>query len=77
MQLGNSVRYMVKKALNTWAQKRKQELIDSGKIMGYSDIGTDIVEKFALVLNSEHRKGILEVGVKSKLSEVTGDHQVF
>ena len=73
MQVGNSVRYMVKQACNirTWAQKRKQELIDSGKIVGYADIGADIVEKCALLLNSEHRKGILEVGVKSKLSEVT------
>ena len=71
--VGNSIKYIVKQSCNirTWAQKRKQELIDSGKIVTYSDISVDIVEKCGLILYSEFRKGLLEAGVELHLIELT------
>ena len=71
--VSNSIKYLVKQSCNirTWAQKRKQELIDSGKIVTYSDICTDVVEKCGLILHSEYRKGLLEAGVSLQLVELT------
>lgn len=72
LQVGKALKYMTKQACNirAWAQKRKQELIDSGKIIGYSDISKDIVEKSVMILNSDYRKGLIEAGVNTKLIEV-------
>lgn len=74
LEIGSSIKYIVKQVCNIrqWAQKRKQILIDSGKIIGYADIGKDIVEKCALILNSEYRKGLINSGVQTKLTEITG-----
>ncbi|OMJ88244.1 hypothetical protein SteCoe_9826 [Stentor coeruleus] len=72
-QVGNSIKHIVKQSTNirNWAQKRKQELIDAGKVIGYTEIGKDIVEKCTLILNSEFRKGLQEAGVELKLTELT------
>ena len=46
-------------------------MIDSGKVVGYLEIAKEIVEKCALILNSEFRKGLTEAGINTKLHELT------
>jgi hypothetical protein len=71
--LGPTLIYIIKHAckIRTWAQQRKQKLMDQGKKdMNYSILAKEIVDKCIILLHSDFRHALHELGIDKILSHL-------
>jgi len=76
--IGKTFKFIVKQSslIRGWAQKQKQKLMDSGNPdINYTKIADDVVKKCSLLLNSEYKLALNELGtvkvMKNLLSSVS------
>ena len=67
--LDESLKFVIRQTcqMRKWAQQQKQKLMDNEehKEISYVQIQADILQKCTLLLNSEHKKALQELGVSS------------
>ncbi|CAG9334942.1 unnamed protein product [Blepharisma stoltei] len=71
--LGKTLKYIIKQSnlIRGWAQKHKQNLMDSGKPdITYTDISNDIVTKCTLLLGADYKLSLNELGVSKVMKNL-------
>jgi hypothetical protein len=70
--IGKTLRFMVKEANNIrkTAQLLRQQQIDSGKETNYTQVTAQLVEKCVVLLNSEYKQALNELGVNKVLANL-------